>query len=95
MTRDYSAAIDAVFGPVEEAAPAPSFTLPADAANTSGGINAALDAMPGMVERGARERLTPAPALLAPEFPWSNPTAAWYMKQAEPDLDFLVTKEIT
>ncbi|WP_300882618.1 hypothetical protein [uncultured Desulfovibrio sp.] len=83
MTRDYSAAIDAVFGPVEEAAPAPSFTLPADAANTSGGINAALDAMPGMVERGARERLTPAPAPLAPEFPWSNPTAAWYTPPEE------------
>lgn len=83
MTRDYSAAIDAVFGPVEEAAPAPSFTLPADAANTSGGINAALDAMPGMVEREARERLTPAPAPLAPEFPWSNPTAAWYTPPEE------------
>ena len=83
MTTDYSSAIDAVFGPQEEPAGAPSHNAPADAVDTSGGITAALDASPGVTEQRARETLTPAPEQKPEEFPWSNPAAAWYTPPEE------------
>ena len=83
MTTDYSAAIEAVFGPQEEPAAAPSHNAPADAVDTSGGITAALDASPGVTEQRARETLTPAPEQKPEEFPWSNPAAAWYTPPEE------------
>lgn len=60
-----------------------SVDAPADAVDTSGGISAALDARPGMTEQRARETLTPAPEQEPKEFPWSNPTAAWYTPPEE------------
>ena len=94
MTTDYSAAIDAVFGPQEEPAAVSSLNTPADAMDTSGGISAALDAAPGMVEQRARETLTPAPRPEAPEFPWSNPTAAWYTPPEEKPAEGISTETL-
>lgn len=94
MTTDYSAAIDAVFGPQEEPAAVSSLNTPADAVDTSGGISAALDAAPGMVEQRARETLTPAPRPEAPEFPWSNPTAAWYTPLEEKPAEGISTETL-
>lgn len=94
MTTDYSAAIEAVFGPKEEPAAASSLNTPADAVDTSGGISAALDAAPGMVEQRARETLTPAPRPEAPEFPWSNPTAAWYTPPEEKPAEGISTETL-
>lgn len=94
MTTDYSAAIDAVFGPQEEPAAVSSLNTPADAVDTSGGISAALDAAPGMVEQRARETLTPAPEQEPKEFPWSNPTAAWYTPPEEKPAEGISTETL-
>lgn len=93
MTTDYSAAIDAVFGPKESAANSSPIT-PAGAVDTSGGISTALDAEPGMLEQRARETLTPAPRPEAPEFPWSNPTAAWYTPPEEKPAEGISTQTL-
>ena len=94
MTTDYSAAIDAVFGPQEEPAAVSSLNTPADAVDTSGGITAALDAAPGMVEQRARETLTPAPEQEPREFPWSNPTVAWYTPPEEKPAEGISTETL-
>ena len=94
MTTDYSAAIDAVFGPQEEPAAVSSLNTPADAVDTSGGITAALDARPGMMEQRARETLTPAPEQEPKEFPWSNPTAAWYTPPEEKPAEGISTETL-
>ena len=94
MTTDYSAAIDAVFGPKKESASTSSLNTPADAVDTSSGITAALDARPGMVEQRARETLTPAPEQKPKEFPWSNPTAAWYTPPEEKPAEGISTETL-
>lgn len=94
MTTDYSAAIEAVFGPKEEPAAASSLNTPADAVDTSSGITAALDARPGMMEQRARETLTPAPEQEPKEFPWSNPTAAWYTPPEEKPAEGISTETL-
>lgn len=66
----------------------------ADAVNTSGGITAALDARPGMMEQRARETLTPAPEQEPKEFPWSNPTAAWYTPPEEKPAEGISTETL-
>lgn len=66
----------------------------ADAVDTSGGISAALDAAPGMVEQRARETLTPAPRPETPEFPWRNPTAAWYTPPEEKPAEGISTETL-
>lgn len=94
MTTDYSAAIEAVFGPKEEPAAASSLNTPADAVNTSGGITAALGARTGMMEQRARETLTPAPEQEPKEFPWNNPTAAWYTPPEEKPAEGISTETL-
>lgn len=66
----------------------------ADAVNTSGGITAALDARTGMMEQRARETLTPAPEQEPKEFPWSNPTAAWYTPPEEKPAEGISTETL-
>ena len=66
----------------------------ADAVDTSSGITAALDARPGMVEQRARETLTPAPEQEPKEFPWSNPTAAWYTPPEEKPAEGISTETL-
>ena len=66
----------------------------ADAVDTSSGITAALDARPGMMEQRARETLTPAPEQEPKEFPWSNPTAAWYTPPEEKPAEGISTKTL-
>lgn len=83
MTRDYSAAIDAVFGQQEESGVATAANIPFGAVDTSGGISAALDAEPGMVEQAARERLTPPVAQESPVSDYADPTAGWYTPPEE------------
>lgn len=84
MTRDYSAALERVFGPKPGAVNADvlSGPVPADALDVSGGIRAALDAEPGLMEQRARQAFTPAPqAASEPVEPAEyllNPTSTWY-----------------
>lgn len=66
----------------------------ADAVDTSIGITAALDARPGMMEQRARETLTPAPEQEPKEFPWSNPTAAWYTPPEEKPAEGISTETL-
>ena len=66
----------------------------ADAVDTSSGITAALDARPGMMEQRARETLTPAPEQEPKEFPWSNPTAAWYTPPEEKPAEGISTETL-
>ncbi|MBQ9407409.1 MAG: hypothetical protein IJU37_11825, partial [Desulfovibrio sp.] len=86
--EDYSAAIDSVFGPqAAPQQPSGQQALP-DAVDTSGGITAALDAQPGMMEQQARQAFTPnvssttdqqPPVTPAePEIDLADPTAGWY-----------------
>ena len=47
-----------------------------------------------MMEQRARETLTPAPEQEPKEFPWSNPTAAWYTPPEEKPAEGISTETL-